>query len=728
MATLVLTTVGTLLGGPVGGAIGALAGRTLDGALIGGGKREGARLKELAITTSSYGQPIPRHHGRMRAGGTIVWATDLVEHKTKSGGKKGQPSVTSYSYTTSFAVVISSRPIRGVGRIWADGNLLRGTQGDLKAAGNLRVLTGEGDQAPDPLIVADKGAASCPAFRGCAYVVFEDLALENFGNRIPALSFEIIADEGAITLGDIVDPLDTDGAATSVLSPLAGFAVDGGPMAATLATVDTLFPLACDAGGERLSIKAEGEGGSQPRLLPPAVRGWDEGDFGPADGERLNRVTLNGNRPDAVRYYDVARDYQPGVQRPAGRAGTGPGRTIEFPGSLAADDARSLTEAVVRRAGWDRDRVQWRVAELDPALAPGTEVRVPGRTGVWRVDGWEWRSRGIELDLVRRSPLAAGPASGDPGDMPRPPDMLSGPTSLHAFEVPAAGTAAEERTLFAAATSAERGWAGAALFVDRAGKLLPIGSTGRVRATLGKVVRPIGSSPGLHLEAAGTIELALVDPDGRFDPATIAAIAQGANRLLVGEEVLQFLDARKTVSGSWVLSGLLRGRGGTEPAALRGHPTGTTAVLLDDAIVALDPAVLADPSTTIAAIGLGDPEPVLAPLANAGLSRRPPSPVHPRVSGSIDTGLVLGWTRRARGSWHWLDGVDAPLVEQAEQYRVGLGPVDAPLAEWVVAQPAATIPGDVLAPLASAHPGVALWVRQVGSFSLSDPLFLTRLP
>src|SRR6476661_3732852 len=126
MATLLLTAVGTALGGPLGGAIGALAGRSIDG--------------------------------------TIIWATDLVEHKDKSGGKKGQPSVTTYAYTTSFAVALSSRPILGIGRVWADGNLLRGAAGDLKVAGAMRVHAGRGDQAPDPLIAAAQGAAS-PAFR-----------------------------------------------------------------------------------------------------------------------------------------------------------------------------------------------------------------------------------------------------------------------------------------------------------------------------------------------------------------------------------------------------------------------------------------------------------------------------------------------------------------------------------------------------------------------------------
>jgi len=35
------------------------------------------------------------------------------------------------------------------------------------------------------------GAGNTPAYRGTAYVVFEDLALATFGNRLPQLSFEV---------------------------------------------------------------------------------------------------------------------------------------------------------------------------------------------------------------------------------------------------------------------------------------------------------------------------------------------------------------------------------------------------------------------------------------------------------------------------------------------------------------------------------------------------------
>lgn len=592
MATLVLTTVGTLLGGPVGGALGALAGRSIDGAIFGGGKREGPRVRDLAVTTSSYGQPIARHHGRMRAAGTIIWATDLVEHKDKAGGKKGQPSVTTFSYTMSFAVALSSRPIAEVGRIWADGNLLRGAGGDLKVPGRLRIHRGGGDQLPDPLIAAAHGGG-CPAFRDCAYVVFEDLALGDFGNRIPALSFEVIADDRPIALADMVEPAGVEAPTQATLSPLAGFADEGGPLLATLATIDTLFPLACDAGGDRLTIDpVDTIPPEAPPMLPAAAQGWDEGDFGAIDGARDDRRANEAERPAAIRYYDPARDFQPGVQRPSGRSAAGRNVTIDFPGALAADDARLLADTAARRSGSRREALSWRVTELDPALGPGRDVRVPGRPGIWRIESWEWRSRGIELSLVRRNPLGPVAIGGDAGQVPAPIDVLPGPTALAVFETPAPTIGTGAPTLFAAATSTSGSWAGAALYLDRAGELLPLGRTGSARATIGWLTAPLRPSQAILFEEEASVELRLAGPGGGFTSAMLAAIAQGANRLLVGGEVLQFATAIPIDALAWRLGGLLRGRGGTESAAMAGHGIGTAIALLDEAAVALDPSVV----------------------------------------------------------------------------------------------------------------------------------------
>jgi hypothetical protein len=69
--------------------------------------------------------------------------------------------------------------------IWADGV-------EIATDGlNLRVYPGDETQQPDPKMEAVEGAGMVPAYRGMAYVVFEDLPLGGFGNRVPQFSFEV---------------------------------------------------------------------------------------------------------------------------------------------------------------------------------------------------------------------------------------------------------------------------------------------------------------------------------------------------------------------------------------------------------------------------------------------------------------------------------------------------------------------------------------------------------
>ncbi|WP_336297170.1 hypothetical protein [Sphingomonas sp. 7/4-4] len=244
MATIVLTVAGSLIGGPVGGAIGGLLGGVVDREVLFKPKgREGPRLSELRVQTSSYGTQIPKIFGTMRVAGSVIWATDLVEHRSTQSGGKGRPSTTNYSYTASFAVALSARPILGIGRIWADGKLLRGAAGDFKARTGFRLHPGSEDQAPDPLIAAAEGGMT-PAHRGIAYAVFEDLELGDFGNRIPSLSFEVIADSGPQAAGAIARALAGDVlAADEGTTALAGFAASG---ASARAVIETLAGAAGD--------------------------------------------------------------------------------------------------------------------------------------------------------------------------------------------------------------------------------------------------------------------------------------------------------------------------------------------------------------------------------------------------------------------------------------------------------------------------------------------------
>lgn len=731
MATIVLTAVGTMIGGPFGASIGALIGRQIDGAIFRGPTREGPRLKELDVTTSSYGHAIGRHYGQMRVAGTVIWATDLVEHRETSGGGKGQPKVANYSYSLSFAVALASRPIDRVGRIWADGNLLRGAGGDLKTGGRMRLYRGLADQPRDPLMQAALGD-QCPAYRGCAYVVFEDLQLADFGNRIPALTFEVFAGSGANLIADLVAevPGITIDAADAQFPELTGFTHDGGTLGDIVTLAGQLRPLRTIGTGDTLRIAGDD---MMPASLPtlPEATAWDDGDFGEQAGTAHTHNAGAKAGTIALRYYDTARDYQPGLQYSDGVAGlAAQNATVDFPGALNAPQARLLARRMATRLRQGGETMAWRCTGIDPAILPGALVHVPDTPGIWRVRTWEWRAGGVELELTRHTAMQIAPGTVDPGQGWSPPDRLPQPSSLRVFELPWDGNGSSAtRQIFAAAGAPTGLWSGAELFSVVDESLIPIGHSGTARAISGTLLTPLNPGQPFRFASEATLELQLEDAEAQLSPASVAALAQGANRALLGDELVQFTNAESLGQGRWRLHGLLRGRGGTEIAAQASHPVGTRFTLLDNRLTAIDPDRIA-PSTAaeIAAIGLADTDPVIATLENAGISQRPLTPVHPRITHDAEGALHLGWTRRARGGWHWRDEVEQPLIEQRESYDIGLGPVDAPLRLWATDTPALTLDAATLAALAADHPGAPLWVRQRGSLALSPPLLLTRLP
>jgi hypothetical protein len=207
MAALLLSVAGAAVGGAVFGPIGAIAGRiagaiagnVIDHSLLAGTRQaQGPRLADLDVMASTEGAPIPRVYGRARLSGQVIWATrleEVISTRNESAGGKGfgGPSVstTTYSYFTNIAVGLCEGPIGAVRRVWADGKPL-----DLETL-IMRVYTGAEDQTSDPLILAKEGG-NAPAYRGLAYIVFERLPLEKFGNRIPQLSFEIVRPVGAL--------------------------------------------------------------------------------------------------------------------------------------------------------------------------------------------------------------------------------------------------------------------------------------------------------------------------------------------------------------------------------------------------------------------------------------------------------------------------------------------------------------------------------------------------
>ncbi len=121
-----------------------------------------------------------------------------------------------------------------------------------------------------------------------------------------------------------------------------------------------------------------------------------------------------------------------------------------------------------------------------------------------------------------------------------------------------------------------------------------------------------------------------------------AALLAGANRAMVGDEMLQFGRALPMAPGRWKLSHLWRGRRGTEGAVVA-HPAGSPFVLVEGATGFVLPSPQAVPGVRIMASSLGDGEPwPEAACRTAGRAALPLAPVHPVVQALSSGDVRLG--------------------------------------------------------------------------------------
>ncbi len=197
---------GAIVKGAIGGSLGRIAfgalGSFIGNTFFGKDKNvssEGQKISEINFQHSDYGRMIPIVYGTIKVYGNIIWASPLKELSkttTQSMGGKGNKvrhTHTSYDYMISIAIAMCEGPITKVARIWADNRLIDRSLYDIM------LHKGTEDQMPDPTIESYIGIGKTPAYRGIAYIIFKNLQLSEFGNRIPQFSFEVVRELHSIS-------------------------------------------------------------------------------------------------------------------------------------------------------------------------------------------------------------------------------------------------------------------------------------------------------------------------------------------------------------------------------------------------------------------------------------------------------------------------------------------------------------------------------------------------
>ncbi len=712
MATLVLSTVGTALAGPVGGLLGSLVGQSIDQQLLGGGPRRGPRLGDLNVQTSSYGTPVPRIYGTMRVAGTIVWATDLKEGSELQGDGKSQPETVVFTYSVSLAVALSCRQSVRVKRIWADGQLIRGAAGDLKVPAKFRFYPGSEAQPVDPLIASIEGVGQCPAYRGLALAVFEDLQLASFGNRIPALTFEIASDEDGVALGEILKDASGGAILSGDQRTVGGYAAYGEDVGSAIRPLVEAFAVELYDTGDALRSADDTEFHSPPENSLGANAGID----GAAILEREQAPAMSLPGAITLTYYDPARDYQYGQARASSPVPSRATRAFTLPCVLDGGAAKAAAESLLLRAWALRERITIRLPISNLDVRPGALMRLPNVAGDWIAEAVEIEDFVATVSL-RPMWAHAGSRTADPGRVIPQPDIVAAPTRLAVFDLPDPETS--QPTLVLAAASPSGGWRSVPIEIE-AGGIVTASRTANGEAALGWALTGLGTGQACLFDLVNVVDVELANPEHWLQSRDDQALAMGANLAAIGDELVQFGDAQPLATGRFRLSRLLRGRRGSE-WAMDGHAASETFALLDArALKAIPfPIEMLGSSIAVRAHGPGDlVDPPWVTRAANGEAMRPLSPAQLRAVLAPDGSLTVSWVRRSRMAWGWIDEIESPPDPSLQGYRVRVARASLVIERDCEGEQA-TFSAAEVASLGSGP--VEVHVRQIGSLLLSRP-------
>lgn len=658
-------------------------------------RQEGARLGNSQITVSTEGAPIPRIAGTMRIGGQIIWATtfyEQIETTTDTQGGKGGPKLitetTEYTYQMSFAVGVCEGGDNVVlGNVYADGKLL-----DLTKY-TYRFYSGTDTQLPDPKIEAVEGSGTVPAFRGLAYVVFEDMPLGDFGNRMPQISIEVIKDV-VLSLDPLLSDIVTDLCANVGMSAAeidvtelvtAGIRVEGmhiGSVSSPRVVLENLM---------RTFLFDAFETGSVIKFVhretPDSVTIDLDDLIMSDDGRTYEKARVQDtDLPDRTKvgFLDSTRDYN--TASVDGHTVTGYSERVDAFDTICAlttGYARSLADILTQERWTARNAIQFTLPMTYMRVEPGDAYpfTVNGITRKYRImrvtSGDE-----LEIEAAGFSEVIYDPNSFDEMDGLVHDPVVYGASLVEFPELPLFTSDAPNHWS-PRVVSWQTPWpSGVNIYEEDGSGGHVLNTQVPVPAILGVTTTALAKGPTWVWDNANTVNVNLLDASANLSSVADLSVLNGANAMAIetpsGEwEIFQFANATLEGDGTYTLSRLLRGQLGTEH--YMGEPTAIGA-----RVILIDAARIHTLSGTLARLGLdmklrygpvgtlvGDATYTDETIVPRGVGYRPYAPVSLAQAAS-GSDLVLSWIRRTRFDGDSWVVVEVPLNEEIERYEIDI--------------------------------------------------------
>ena len=377
---------------------------------------------------------------------------------------------------------------------------------------------------------------------------------------------------------------------------------------------------------------------------------------------------------------DPYTDHQPGTQyseRQASHAGEDD--QLQLAVVMTPTESRRLADALLfdlwasrNRRTWSTTRKFARLVPSDPIMLDGERVRILSRSDDGPVIRWE----GVTDD----ADVVVQLSSGVQGAFPTQTVVVNVPTTMMLLDIALLRDADDEPGAYVAAFGVPPNWRGAVIYTstDDGVTWTRVLTVPRPGSAVGVATNALGAwTGGNAFDESNSLNVSLYN--GAAESTTRLGVLNGGNALAIsgpqGWEVLQYRDAVLEDDGTYTLTGLLRGRRGTD-YAMAGHAQGDAVVLLSASMIrnlAIDSAVIGV-ERPYRAVSVGDTITNTSEHDETITAERlrPWSPV--QLGGGRDAGgdVLLQWRRRTRVGGEWRDSVDASLGEETEAYEVDI--------------------------------------------------------
>lgn len=639
-------------------------------------------VSDLSIPSSSYGTSIPWGWGKFRVTGNLIWGLPKKERKHGKGGPGGN-----YDYYGYFAVLLCRGPVSGYYRIWANGELVynstpgqtQNTQDASHSFGRyFRFYPGTTTQSPDPLIQAKQGADQTPAYRGFAYMVFENLPLTNFGNQLPSISVEIIQSNNQVPLSQILTDICTEaGLQTSEfdVSAVSSIMVDG----FVIPKVDT-----ARASIEKLQsayafdvIESDGI----IKFVPQATSNYtliNSNDLGCYEYQNSAPPMFKETRAPLkelpyqiqITYYDEDINYDNGqtyARRTAIDAANRHIQTYDLNLITHLANASAICQRLLYLVLAQSITYEFFLPIDYLALDPSSVISVELRKGVTSQLMLTKKELGANYLLRFEAYNYDSTIYGYTPNLPSKsfttqPDVNNpGVTTFLILDIPLAQDSDKDVGMYVVAAGTSPDWNGCTISVSTdGGSTYNIVETVSSASSFGTCSNALPAAPTNVMDNTNTLTVVLVA--GELSSVATSQLDLGANKALVGNEVIQFATATLTATNTYNLTGLLRGRRGTEQL-VGTHAAGDRFVLLDSNITRVqgNATDLGQSLMFVAMSGnqqIGDPDVVPQTVSYTGADLKPYAPVQPSCTGMPSHDITISWVRRDR------HGGDSPLTNQ----------------------------------------------------------------